>query len=182
MQIGGTGAADPAETADDDVIGQPGDLASHSASLQMATQVSLDQCLEQHAERVQRGADTGEDEHDREDLAARSEWMYLAETDGRDGGDRLVQGLEQAEAEDQVADRAHEQHQREREQGEPDPPHGFHAAIVSPPRAPGATRRYCASPVSIRSASWKSALVTPPLKWVLSERVTVSHRISMSGW
>src|SRR5436190_444840 len=79
--------------------------------------VTLDEGLQQGAQRVERGPDADEDEDDREDLAPRAERPDLPETDRGDGGDRLVQRVEQAEAEHPVARRAHRQHDGERQQG-----------------------------------------------------------------
>ena len=67
--------------------------------------VALEERFEDHAERVQGGADADEDEDDREDLADVVERLHLAEADGRDGCDRLVHGVEHRESEDDVANR-----------------------------------------------------------------------------
>jgi hypothetical protein len=84
-------------------------------------EVSLDHRLHDHAEGVEGGADTEQDEHDREDLPARVQRLDLAEADRRDGGDRLVDGLEQGEPEEQVADDAEHGDAGQRRQRQPDP-------------------------------------------------------------
>ena len=71
----------------------------HPTPLHRLAEVSLDQQLEQDREGVQGGAHAGQDQQHREDLAGTVERLDLPETDRRDGGDRLIDGVEDAEAE-----------------------------------------------------------------------------------
>ncbi len=98
----------------------------------------LYQRFKNHAEHVERGADPGQNQHDREDLSRRAQRVDLAESHRGDRGDRLVHRVEQAESEQQVANRAGDHdadYGKQRQLNAPDMAHG---AIVSP--APGRGR------------------------------------------
>jgi hypothetical protein len=86
--------------------------------LPKAGQVTLEQRLEHHAEGVERGTHTHEDQDDREHLAGVVERSYLAEPHRRDRGDRLVDGIEHREPEDDVADRSEHEDTGEHRQRE----------------------------------------------------------------
>ena len=98
-------APDAAPAADDDVSVHCLDLSFHASSPEELAKVALEERFEHHAECVQGGADTDEDEDDREDLADVVERLHLAEADGRDRRHRLVDGVEHRESEDDVANR-----------------------------------------------------------------------------
>jgi hypothetical protein len=90
------------------------------------SQVSFDERFEQDTEGIRRGPDADQDENDREQLAQRTERVHLAETNGGHRGDGLVQGVEHAEAEDDIAEGAPDEHQPQREQRETNPPQWAH--------------------------------------------------------
>ena len=60
-EVVGARHTDAAPAADDGVTGHPADRFVHPSPFQVLAQVSLDQRLEQDAERVQRGPDAGQD-------------------------------------------------------------------------------------------------------------------------
>jgi len=103
-----------------------GDGTVHASPLHVLQQVALDQRFEQNTQCVQGRSDAGQDQHHREDLARGRQRLDLAETDGRDRRDRLVDGVEKAEAEQQVSHGAQGEHQRKRQQRQPDPPNDGH--------------------------------------------------------
>src|SRR5262249_45038200 len=109
-QVAADGAADPAPPADDRVPGHPADVAFHPAPFDVTAQMTFHQRLEHDAERVQRGTGPGQDQPDREDLPGCVERVDLAETDGSDCRDRLVDRVECAEPQDRVADAAGDNH------------------------------------------------------------------------
>ena len=75
------------------------DHSVHTSPLHRLTDVSLDEHLDQHRQRVQGRADAGEDQHDREDLAGTVQPFHLAEADRRDRRHGLIDGVEDPEPE-----------------------------------------------------------------------------------
>jgi len=120
-QVLPAGGSDPAPSAHDDVPARPADRAVHALPPQVGTEVALDETLQHRAEGVERGSDPDEDQGDGEDLAGRAEWSDLAKTDRRHRGDRLVDGVENTEAEHHVAGGADRQDDGERRHRIPDP-------------------------------------------------------------
>ena len=121
---------DAAPPADDGVTGHPADRFVHPSPSHVLAKLALDQRLEQDTERVQRCPDAGQDEGDREHLADRGQRLDLAEADRRDGGDRLVERVEDAETEHDVPDRSDDEHRAEGEQRQPDPTQLAHPLIL----------------------------------------------------
>ena len=121
-QLQGGGAADPAVPADDHVVAQVRDVPVHAAPPEVLAQVALGHGLDEHAEVVEHGAHAEDDEHHGEDLTGVVERLHLAEADRRDHGDRLVERVERAEAEHDVADRAEDGDDEQGDDGDGDPP------------------------------------------------------------
>ena len=123
--------------ANDHVPVHAGDVSLHPAPPDELSHVSLDEHLEHGRERVQRRAHTQEDECDCETLASRAERMRRVEPDGRDGDHRLIDGVDEIEPEQQIADGASQEHQRQSQQANSHPPeriHSIHHACSTRPR------------------------------------------------
>ena len=65
-QVVGRGATDAAVAADDHVTAQLRDPVVHATPFEVPAEVTLGQCLEDHAEVVENGAHPDDDQHDRE--------------------------------------------------------------------------------------------------------------------
>ena len=90
-QLRAVGPPDATPAADDHVIAQRGDLLVHPSPVHGRAEVAFDEQLQRDRQRVERGPDAGEDEHDREDLARTVERLDLAEPDRRHRRHRLVE-------------------------------------------------------------------------------------------
>ena len=108
-EVLGGSLPDTAEATDDDVVAQRVDLPVHAAPLQMFAKLALGDRLHQQTEVIEHGAGTQDDEGNREDLAPVVQRVDLTEPDGRDRGDGLIEGVDEPEPQQQVADRAHDQ-------------------------------------------------------------------------
>jgi hypothetical protein len=104
--------------------------AIHSTPPQVFPQMSLDQGFQHYAQRIQGGTHPDENQAHRENLTICTQWAYLAEPDGSNRCDRLICGVEQAEAEQHVSAGTRHQHRSERQCRKTNPPHGAHAPIV----------------------------------------------------
>src|SRR5262245_53006939 len=145
-------ASDPAPAADDDVVTHACDLALHSAPPEHLWELALDQRLDNHAERIESGPDAEDDQDDREHLARARERLDLAEPDGRDRGDGLVQRVEDTEAEHDVSDRPRDRDRGEDREGDREAPPIGHD---HPPQ------RYARGwNAHVRSAAWSRRPVT----------------------
>src|SRR6185312_7861291 len=130
----------------------------------MLAQMTFHQRLEHHAERVQRRADPGEDQHDREYLPRRAQRAELAEPDRGDRGDRLVDRVKQAESEHDIAEAASGHDSRHRQQRERDAPDSAHLVIVAHPAgSAGAPGSYRVSVRPARTAPRDRRATTAPL-------------------
>ena len=79
--------------------------------------MTLHQRFQYHAKGVQRRAHPHDDQRDREDLPRHAQRMDLAEPDRGNRRDRLVDGVEQAESEHEVADAASDNDPEDCQQG-----------------------------------------------------------------
>src|SRR5581483_8797159 len=86
--------ADAAVPADDEVIAQRIDVPSHPPVPPVLAEPPLGEGLREDRERVEDRAGAAEDQRRREEAAPRRERMDLAETDGRDGRQAHVEGVE----------------------------------------------------------------------------------------
>ena len=83
----------------------------------MFAEVTFGHGLEDDAQVVENSSDAEDDEHHGEDLTGCRQWSNLPESDGGDRGDRLVERLEEREAEDEVADGPQGGHYDEPDEG-----------------------------------------------------------------
>ena len=124
----GDGSADPAPTAQDHVVAQPIDALVHPSPLHDRSEVALDDELQPDRQCVQRRAHAGQDQDDREHLARAVQRLDLPEAHRRDRRDRLVGGVQHAEAEQHVPDGAHHDDADQREDADHDVAHPPHRA------------------------------------------------------
>ena len=89
------------------MVAQPIDALVHPSPLHDRSEVALDDQLQPDRQCVQRRAHAGQDQDDREHLTRAVQRLDLPEADRRDRGDRLVGGVQHAEAEQHVPDGAH---------------------------------------------------------------------------
>ena len=112
--------------------------------------MAFEKHLENHTERVQRGPDPDENQHDREDLAGIIERTYLAEAHRRDGRDSLVHRIEPGESQHDIADGSDDEHAREHRAAQG----GAAASRTSPQTTkPPLSRRRCREAIE-RYGAW----------------------------
>ena len=138
-QFLGDGAADAAVAAEDEVVPQFVDHATDPPLFEAEVEAALDDEGGQQGERVERGADASDEEHDREGLAGPRQRVHLAIADGRDRDHGHVEAVPDRPAFDgHVAGRPADQHQPQQADGQAwpgqPPPRGARRANGSPAR------------------------------------------------
>ena len=122
--------------ADDDMVGVLLDVAFHATPSVLVSESAFQQCFQHRGQGVQRGTGSNDDQRNCEELLGRSEGVDLAEADGRDRGDGLVDRIEKPEPEEQEPDRADDRHPDQGRDGEADSSPVVHAGIVPHEQGP----------------------------------------------
>lgn len=143
--LGRDRAPDATPPAHDHMVPHRRNGPFHSSSPDEVLEPTLEEGLDEHAEGVESGADPEQDQHHREDLPRRVEWLDLAEAHRRHGGDGLVHRVEGAEAEDHVADGPDDQHREQERERAAQPSPVVHAPDATTPGPGCPTPRVCAS-------------------------------------
>ena len=121
-EFAGDRPSHPADAAHDRVALHRADPTVASPAGQQFGDRAVDHGLDHQGDRVQRCTGAEDDQRNSEQLLARAEVLQLAEADGRDSGDGLVERIDEAEPEAHVARGADDEHHEECNTRQTEPP------------------------------------------------------------